>query len=446
MSELEKYQGIYSDPVRSRRYGHSNHGAKAVKPLMKWAPASVLDVGCGFNEFVKNLRTLLPTVRSVGVDFACPGADIQASATQMPFDAREFDVLTAFDLLEHLPPEDVENALHEMARVSRRFIFSISYQPSVNKWKGQTLHPTVRPEEWWLEQLARAGAMAIEKWGRYITGYWRPGSRTQLASTFRGSGVEVGAATGHFSSVILQVSRCTRLWSIDRWTDDRGLKEYMEVAQLLARAGRGRCIPLRTSFAEAAPLFPDNSLDFVFLNINAGNVLEKGETLEKWWPKLKCGGTLAGDGYHPERQPIVDLVKAFSAARGVATQVTDGSDSDFPSWWITKNASPGPPPLTAPLAVYFEPAHIHFDSPVEPGESVILVGNGPSMLLRGDRGSTIDRFDQVVRFNWFAIRGFEAQVGTKTTLWSTFGRGSVPRDEDQRRSAPCIFMAKTKRG
>jgi hypothetical protein len=36
-----------------------------------------------------------------------------------------------------------------------------------------------------------------------------------------------------------------------------------------------------------------------------------------------------------------------------------------------------------------------------------------------------------VRFNWYAIRGFEAMVGTKTTLWSTFGRGSRPRDEGE---------------
>src|SRR5690606_16633942 len=68
------------------------------------------------------------------------------------------------------------------------------------------------------------------------------------------------------------------------------------------------------------------------------------------------------------------------------------------------------------------------DSPVRPGESVILVGNGPSMTLRGERGPQIDAFDHVVRFNWYAIRGFETMVGNKTTLWSTFGRGSRPRD------------------
>ena len=37
----------------------------------------------------------------------------------------------------------------------------------------------------------------------------------------------------------------------------------------------------------------------------------------------------------------------------------------------------------------------------------------------------------MVRFNWYAIHGFEEMVGTKTTLWSTFGRGSRPRDEGE---------------
>lgn len=78
----------------------------------------------------------------------------------------------------------------------------------------------------------------------------------------------------------------------------------------------------------------------------------------------------------------------------------------------------------------FEPVW-RTDSPIRAGESVILVGNGPSMTLLGDRGERIDAFDQVVRFNGYAIRGFETMVGTKTTLWSTFGRGSRPRDEGE---------------
>jgi len=61
-------------------------------------------------------------------------------------------------------------------------------------------------------------------------------------------------------------------------------------------------------------------------------------------------------------------------------------------------------------------------------QSCVLVGNGPS-ILNHQLGTVIDGFDEVVRFNAFAIRGFEDRVGTKTTLWSTFGHKTLPKDE-----------------
>jgi FkbM family methyltransferase len=66
-------------------------------------------------------------------------------------------------------------------------------------------------------------------------------------------------------------------------------------------------------------------------------------------------------------------------------------------------------------------------SPIPEGQSCVLVGNGPSVLKRG-LGAKIDAFDQVCRFNQFKIQGFESEVGQKTTLWATFGRGMLPHD------------------
>ncbi len=171
IAERDKYVGIYSTPDRMTKYGHSNHGKHALRFLEKWNPESVVDVGCGWNEFADMVR---PKCRAVGVDFACPGADVQAPADELPFGDKSFDVLTSFDMLEHLREEEVPATLREFARVSKRFILSISYAESVNKWKGETLHPTVKPEEWWLLELVRAGAVAIAKHGRYITGTWSP--------------------------------------------------------------------------------------------------------------------------------------------------------------------------------------------------------------------------------------------------------------------------------
>jgi hypothetical protein len=48
--------------------------------------------------------------------------------------------------------------------------------------------------------------------------------------------------------------------------------------------------------------------------------------------------------------------------------------------------------------------------------SIIIIGNG-STLLGKENGSKIDEFDIVVRFNAYAIKGYEKNVGTKTTYW-----------------------------
>lgn len=186
MTELEKYQGIYTSPEKFPKYGHSNHGSGALRLLAKWKPTSLLDVGCGWNEFVRQVRGTIPGLPATGIDFACPGADVIATADHLPLLDKEVDVLTAFDVMEHIAPADVDTVLAEMARVSQRFIFSISYVSSVNKWRGETLHPTVRPESWWMTRLVRAGAVAITKQGRYLTGQWKsplritPGARVIL--------------------------------------------------------------------------------------------------------------------------------------------------------------------------------------------------------------------------------------------------------------------------
>lgn len=51
-----------------------------------------------------------------------------------------------------------------------------------------------------------------------------------------------------------------------------------------------------------------------------------------------------------------------------------------------------------------------------PAKSVVIVGNGASLLNRAN-GDFIDSHDIVVRFNLFRIDGFATDVGTKTTIW-----------------------------
>lgn len=207
--EREKYLGLYGSGS-APRYGHSNHGGGSLRLLAKWQPASVLDIGCGYNEFARQVRAQHPEARVMGIDFACPGADLQADlATGLPWADGEWDLATAFDVLEHLRPEQVDAALAEMARVSRRFCVSIAYQDSVIRWKGQTLHPTVRPESWWVTRLMRAGAIGIGSQGRYLYGTWQPrlpmGPQTDVVLVGNGPGLlraPLGPAIDRFSEVV----------------------------------------------------------------------------------------------------------------------------------------------------------------------------------------------------------------------------------------------------
>lgn len=204
--ERTKYQHIYAGEG-PRTYGHSCHGKSALPIVQKWMPLTLVDVGCGWNEFSYQVRAA--GFNATGVDFACPGADVIAEATALPFPNKHYDALTAFDMLEHVLPEQVDAVLAEFARVSRRFIFSISYVASVIKWRGENLHPTVRDEAWWLLRIMRAGGTRIAKEGRYITGEWAQPLRlapdTRIILVGNGPGIlntEHGEAIDAFDEVV----------------------------------------------------------------------------------------------------------------------------------------------------------------------------------------------------------------------------------------------------
>lgn len=164
--ERQKYVKLADE---SPKYGATNHGRDAIELVAKLKPGYVVDLGCGRNEWVKMLRDRLPGVRAEGVDFAFDEADIKAPMHELPLADNCADVVTAFDSLEHLLPDEVDAVLDEVARILKpggTFIASICYRPSRIKVNGEGLHPTVEPEEWWIAKLARFGAVHRE--GRYL--------------------------------------------------------------------------------------------------------------------------------------------------------------------------------------------------------------------------------------------------------------------------------------
>jgi len=170
-----------------------------------------------------------------------------------------------------------------------------------------------------------------------------PTNRDTLSKSFYGVGAELGVAVGGFSNSILLNSSCNKLYSIDRWSKERGHddQQYKKAQNLLSKF-KHRSKIIRTSFKEAALEFSNQSLDFIYIDGYAHTGQDNGATLQQWWPKLKCGGIFAGHDYSKKWPLTVQMVNAFVARNDLHLKTTKESDNesdkndDCPSWYIIK--------------------------------------------------------------------------------------------------------------
>ena len=94
--------------------------------LKQKSSLSALDIGCGTGGTLRNLFLRPEIDRVTGLDSNpaalrhTPGLDVtQGSATALPFSASSFDVITCFDVLQHLPMNSETIAFREAFRVLR---------------------------------------------------------------------------------------------------------------------------------------------------------------------------------------------------------------------------------------------------------------------------------------------------------------------------------------
>jgi SAM-dependent methyltransferase len=82
-------------------------------------PDSILEIGPGPGIFKTTAKTFGLDVKTLDIAEDL-NPDFIASATEMPFDDSHFDVVCAFQMLEHLPFEISLEAFGEMARVAKK--------------------------------------------------------------------------------------------------------------------------------------------------------------------------------------------------------------------------------------------------------------------------------------------------------------------------------------
>jgi hypothetical protein len=142
-----------------------------------------------------------------------------------------------------------------------------------------------------------------------LTTWQRPNlaNRAQLISFVgerapKGLGVEVGSFKGEFAKTILE-SWSGSLYMVDVWrklgeeySDMSNCDDAYVEAMKNVVGYEDRAIMVRASSRQAAKMFPDQSLDFVYIDANHSYDFIM-EDLGLWYPKVKTGGFLCGHDY-----------------------------------------------------------------------------------------------------------------------------------------------------
>lgn len=149
-AEVDKYAKVYKIP--NYRMGDARFLCASDNLASVDHRGGYLDVGCGRGEMLQVARALgYQDVQGAEVvDYLVAAHDNvrQAPAWDLPFDDNAFDVVSLFDVIEHLRPEDAEPTCRELARVARKTVFITAANYS-SKSLGEELHVNRQSYDAW---------------------------------------------------------------------------------------------------------------------------------------------------------------------------------------------------------------------------------------------------------------------------------------------------------
>ena len=165
-AEAAKYQHAWTKPVY-RVGSHSLalwHRNKELH-LFPQQFATAVDIGCGrgvlfglWNDQGKE---------AYGIDIAKNALDAKVRVKwghrfkvqpiwEMDF-GHQLDVGVCTDVMEHIPPQFVDQSLQRIAATCRTAIFKIAHVPCVWNFGGPQLHLTIQNSVWWRDCMKRIG-------------------------------------------------------------------------------------------------------------------------------------------------------------------------------------------------------------------------------------------------------------------------------------------------
>ena len=136
-------------------------------------------------------------------------------------------------------------------------------------------------------------------------------------------GAEIGVALGEYSEVLLKGIPCLKLHSIDPWMfypllNNFRKQKYQEWAYLetVKRLSPYNCNIVRKYSMDAAKDFPDNSLDFVFIDGDHRFEFVTND-IAQWSRKVKINGIVSGHDFDRSKRShlyhhVEDVVRAWT--------------------------------------------------------------------------------------------------------------------------------------
>ena len=144
---IEEYAHIHS----TKKYGDTSiKNLRFLRPQVKMLkPQSILDYGCGQSKLVDVLGESCGA-KITRYDPAIP------QFSEKPKAGSCFDLLTNIDVLEHIPENQLDEIVGDMAGFCKHAIIVIDTQPAKAVLRnGENAHCTLKSHDWWQSYLGK---------------------------------------------------------------------------------------------------------------------------------------------------------------------------------------------------------------------------------------------------------------------------------------------------
>src|SRR3990172_8146338 len=170
---LDSYEYRYPMPTMHTKYNSRNSKFNARLPKT----ASVLDLGCGGGGFIKDcidegriaigLEGTDRYQKTAWRDWSIIPDNLFTCDITKPFiihrgDEKlyQFDVITAWEVMEHIPEPDLEQLFTNVAnhlKTDGMFVISIANKKSINPKYQVDMHRIHEDLNWWLDKISKLG-------------------------------------------------------------------------------------------------------------------------------------------------------------------------------------------------------------------------------------------------------------------------------------------------